>query len=165
MTTLLRTAPGLMAMFVLGLLVTSALASTASAGRELWTPAQAKEWGDRTGWLAGSNFIPSTAINELEMWQADTFDLPTIDRELGWAERLGFNSVRVFLHNIPWDQDPEAFLGRIDKFLDVAARHHIGATLVLFDSCWDPYPRAGKQRAAAGPSQLGLGAVPWRRHP
>src|SRR5271170_7195392 len=109
-----------------------------------WSPQQANAWYARQPWLVGSNFIPSTAINELEMWQADTFDLPTIDRELTWAEGLGFNSVRVFLHNIPWDQGPEAFLNRIDSFLGAAAKHHVGVTFVLFDSCWDPYPRPGK---------------------
>src|SRR5271156_6311669 len=102
--TILRLPPALTVVFVIGLLATAALANAAGVGRELWTNAQAKEWGERTGWLVGSNFIPSTAINELEMWQADTFDLPTIDRELGWAQVLGFNSVRVFLHNIPWEQ-------------------------------------------------------------
>src|SRR4051794_8210613 len=85
-----------------------------SFAAERWSPEQASAWSQKTGWLVGCNFIPSTAINELEMWQADTFDLPTIDRELGYAEKIGFNSVRVFLHNIPWEQDPQAFLKRID---------------------------------------------------
>ncbi len=46
-------------------------------------------------WPVGCNFIPSTAINQLEMWQKDTYDPNTIDRELGWAEQIGFNTVRV----------------------------------------------------------------------
>ncbi len=160
---MLRPPLGLTVVFGIGLLATAALASAATTGRELWSSAAAKDWGGRTGWLVGSNFIPSTAINELEMWQAETFDLPTIDRELGWAEGLGFNSVRVFLHNIPWEQDPAAFLDRIDSFLGVAAKHHIGATFVLFDSCWDPYPRPGRQPTQAGAPQFRLGTVPWRR--
>ena len=41
-------------------------------------------------WLVGCNFSPSTAINQLEMWQADSWDPATIDRELGWAEGLRF---------------------------------------------------------------------------
>src|SRR5256885_1487732 len=113
---------------------------------ERWTPEQANAWSQKTGWLVGCNFIPSSAINELEMWQADTFDLPTIDRELGYAQGIGFNSVRVFLHNIPWEQDPQGFLNRIDQFLDTAHKHKIGVVFVLFDSCWDPHPNPGKQR-------------------
>ena len=81
------------------------------------------------------------------MWQADTFDLLTIDRELGWAEGLGFNSVRVFLHHLLWDQDRDGFLKRIDQFLDVADKHKIGVMFVPLDAVWDPYPRSGPQRA------------------
>ena len=90
-------------------------------------------------------FCLSTAINELEMWQADTFDEPTIDRELGWAESIGMNTMRVFLHNLLWEQDPKGFQQRIDKFLTIASRHHIRPVFVLFDSCWDPHPKLGPQ--------------------
>jgi len=111
-----------------------------------WTPEQARGWYAQMPWLVGCNFSPSTAINQLEMWQADTFDPATIDRELGWAQELGFNSVRVFLHDIPWREDSKAFLGRIDGFLEICDRHRIGVMFVLLDSCWDPSPKAGKQR-------------------
>jgi hypothetical protein len=112
-----------------------------------WTIAQAAAWQRDHPWLVGCNYTPSTAINQLEMWQADTFDLETIDRELGWAEALGFNSVRVFLHHLLWQQDRAGFLERIDAFLNVADRHGIGAMLVPLDGVWDPHPRLGKQRA------------------
>ena len=108
---------------------------------------RARAWGDSTGWLVGSNFAPSTAINQLEMWQADTFDPQTIDRELGWAESLGFNTMRVFLHDLLWQQDSAGFLNRVDQFLTIAQRHHIRPMLVLFDAVWDPLPHLGKQRA------------------
>jgi hypothetical protein len=112
----------------------------------VWSRERAMAWQRETGWLAGSNFAPSTAINQLEMWQADSFDLKTIDRELGWAEDLGFNTMRVFLHDIPYRQDPAGFLRRVDQFLAIAERHRIRPMLVLFDAVWDPYPRAGRQR-------------------
>jgi Cellulase (glycosyl hydrolase family 5) len=112
-----------------------------------WTPERAAAWQKEKGWLIGSNFIPSTAINQLEMWQADTFDEATIDRELGWAKGLGFNSMRVFLHDLLWNQDSDAFLRRIDRFLEIANRHQIGVMPVLFDGVWDPNPQLGKQRA------------------
>ena len=59
--------------------------ATRGPARAVWTKERARAWADSTGWLVGSNFIPSTAINQLEMWQATTFDPTTIDRELGWA--------------------------------------------------------------------------------
>jgi hypothetical protein len=116
------------------------------AAPQQWSTQQASTWYANRPWPVGSNFIPSTAINELEMWQADTFDLPTIDRELGWAESLGMNTMRVFLHNLAWKQDRAAFLTRMDNFLAAADKHHIRIMFVLLDSVWDPNPQIGKQR-------------------
>lgn len=116
----------------------------ASAASLNWTRPQAARWREERGWLVGCNFIPSTAVNQLEMWQADTFDGPTIDRELGWAADLGFTSVRLFLHDLLWSE-PKAFLARLDQFLGIAQRHGIGALLVLFDGVWHPEPKAGRQ--------------------
>jgi len=110
-----------------------------------WTPAQANDWGKKAGWLAGCNFTPSSAINQLEMWQADTFDPATIDRELGWAENLGFNSMRVFLHNLAWQEDAKGFVNHMDQLLGIAQKHHIRIMFVFFDSCWNPDPKLGKQ--------------------
>jgi hypothetical protein len=110
-----------------------------------WSKQHASDWYQQQPFLIGSNFIPSSATNQLEMWQADTFDLPTIDRELGWAEGLGMNTMRVFLHNLLWQQDSRGFLQRMDRFLQVADRHHIRITFVIFDSVWDPDPKLGRQ--------------------
>jgi hypothetical protein len=110
-----------------------------------WTEDKANQWYGQQAWPVGANFLPSTAINELEMWQADSFDPTTIDRELGWAEGIGMNTMRVFLHNLVWEQDPKGFEHRIDLFLTIAARHHIRPVFVLFDSCWDPLPKLGPQ--------------------
>ena len=118
----------------------------AQAKAQRWPEKRANDWYRQQRWLVGSNYIPSTAINELEMWQADTFDLPTIDRELGWGENLGMNTMRVFLHNLLWQGDSQGFLRRMDQFLQVAGNHHIRILFVLFDSVWDPNPKAGKQR-------------------
>lgn len=110
-----------------------------------WTPAEAHAWIKRQPWLNGCNFTPSNAINQLEMWQPGTFDLATIDRELGMAASLGMNAARVYLHDLLWLEDAEGFLARIDAFLAVAERHKIRAMLVLFDSCWHPEPVLGPQ--------------------
>lgn len=112
-----------------------------------WTEQRANQWYAGQPWLVGSNYIPATAINELEMWQAATFDPKRIDLELGWAEGLGMNTMRVFLDDLPWYQDAAGYRKRIDTFLDICARHKIRPMLVLFDSCWDPEPHLGKQHA------------------
>ncbi|HXN23304.1 MAG TPA: cellulase family glycosylhydrolase [Candidatus Dormibacteraeota bacterium] len=119
--------------------------ATAQTEPQRWTEKSANDWYSRQPWLVGSNYIPANAINELEMWQPDTFDPKRIDTELGWAESLGLNTMRVFLHDLPWKQDPTGFRHRIDTFLRIAAKHRIKPLLVLFDSCWDPNPQLGTQ--------------------
>jgi hypothetical protein len=126
-------------------LALSACAFAAGPGSERWTEKTANDWYARQPWLVGSNFNPASAINELEMWQADTFDPKRIDLELGWAESIGLNTMRVFLHDLPWQQDAPGFQKRIEIFLQIAHKHHIKPLLVLFDSCWDPNPQLGKQ--------------------
>ena len=111
-----------------------------------WTTQRANNWHSRQPFLVGSNFIPSTAINQLEMWQADSFDLPAIDRELEWAESLDMNTMRVFLHSLLWQQDSAGFQKRMDQFLAVSEKHQIRMMFVLLDSVWDPHPHLGKQR-------------------
>jgi hypothetical protein len=131
----------------LGLLLLILLGTSGLIAAEQWTPEKATAWYGQQPWLIGCNFAPSTAINQLEMWQADTFDLATVDRESGWAQSVGFTSIRVFLHDLLWKQDSQGLLSRMDQFLAVADKHHIGVMFVIFDGVWDPHPQLGRQRA------------------
>lgn len=118
--------------------------STAQA-RKVWTKEQANEWYKKQAWLVGANYLPKSAINQLEMWQADTFDTKNIDKELGYAQSLGMNTMRVFLHDLAYETDSLGFYKRIDTFLTIAQKHKIRPLIVIFDSCWDPFPQVGKQ--------------------
>ena len=97
-------------------------------------------------WPLGCNFTPSTACNQLEMWQPGTFDRETIDRELSWAAGLGMNTVRVYLHDILHRDDADGFLARMEWFLECADGHGISMIPVLFDGVWNPWPRSGPQQ-------------------
>ena len=130
--------------FRLGLLALL-LATSAFADTTRWPVAKANHWYSAHRWLIGSDYIPAYAINQLEMWQADTFDPAQIDKELGWAEGLGMNTMRVFLHDQLWSQDAAGFKQRIDVFLTIARKHGIQPLFVFFDSCWDPNPKLGPQ--------------------
>lgn len=130
--------------FVLLLVCLLGVLACALAGRR-WSAEKALEWQQRVGYHAGVNFIPSTADNELEMFQDATYDPVTIDRELSWAAATGFNTIRVFLHHILWQEDSGKFVKRIDDFLSIADKYNIKTTLVLLDSCWNAYPKAGVQ--------------------
>lgn len=129
------------------LLLVFVLAAVGWGQTSRWPEAKANAWYNAQPWLVGSNFVPKSAINQLEMWQADTFDPEEIDLEFSWAEAMGMNTMRVFLHDLLWQQDSAAFRSRIDQFLNIASRHHIRPLLVLFDSCWDPRPHLGRQHA------------------
>jgi Cellulase (glycosyl hydrolase family 5) len=128
-----------------GLIMVSGLSSAAGAQTARWPEQKANAWYAQQPWLVGSNYIPKSAINQLEMWQAESFDPVEIDKELSWAEAMGMNTMRVFLHDLLWQQDAAGFQKRIDQFLTIAAGHHIRPLFVLFDSCWDPLPHLGLQ--------------------
>src|SRR5579883_2391428 len=137
------------------------IAASALTQSQKWPEEKANDWYARQPWLVGSNYIPAYAVNQLEMWQADTFDLDRINLEFIWAENLGMNTMRVFLHDLLWKQDPSGFRSRINKFLGVAKRHHIRPIFVLLDSCWDPFPEMFHQR----PPQPGIHNSRWVQSP
>ncbi|MDH6307534.1 hypothetical protein M2451_000683 [Dysgonomonas sp. PFB1-18] len=110
-----------------------------------WSIEKANEWYARQGWIVGCNYSPSTAVNQLEMWQKETYDAATIDKELGWAQALGFNTMRVYLHSLVWESDPEGFKQRINDYLTISSKHGIKTILVFFDDCWNPEATIGKQ--------------------
>ena len=125
---------------------TASADSTVSKPRDsAWSKEQANTYYQQWGWLRGANFTPSYAINQLEFWQAETFDSAVIDRELGFADAIGFNIMRVFLHHVAWEQDKEGFKNRMKTYLGIADKHHIATMFVFFDDVWNEVYKAGKQ--------------------
>lgn len=137
----------------------SDLPAGSADAQERWSTERAGQWYSQQPWLVGCNFLPSNCSNQIEMWQ--DFDAATIDRELGWAESIGFNTVRVFLHDKCWEQDQKKFFTRIDNFLQIANRHNIRPLIVLFDGVWDPDPQLGPQ----GPTRPGVHNSKWVQGP
>ncbi|GAB1415927.1 cellulase family glycosylhydrolase [Paludibacter sp.] len=120
---------------VFGLIFTFVLlfgCSTPEKQNERWSIEKANQWQDEQGWIVGVNYVTSTAINQFEMWQAETYDPETIDRELRWAEELGFNAVRVFLHDMVWEADREGFKQRLDNFLSICQVHNMRTIITFF---------------------------------
>ena len=110
-----------------------------------WTEERAWQWHNENGWMVGTNFNPSTSINQLEFWQEETYDPETIERELEWSAELGMNMHRVYLHNLLWDQDSIGFLERVDNYLNISESKNIKTLFVLLDDVWHPVPKLGKQ--------------------
>ena len=109
-----------------------------------WSIEKSQKWYDQNNWIVGCNYLPSNAINQLEMFQKETFDEEINKKELSWARQLGFNSVRVYLHDLLW-ADPIGFSERLNILLDICASLEIKPLLVLFDDCHRPYPKLGIQ--------------------
>ena len=135
----------LAALCLLGFGCVSNQQTTVEQAPQMWSENMANEWYDSHRWIVGCNYTTSSAVNQLEMWQSDTFDPKLIDKELGWAEQLGFNSMRVFLHSLVWLNDSVEFKKRIDQYLAISDQHGISTTLVLFDDCWNAEATYGKQ--------------------
>ncbi len=112
-----------------------------------WSVEQARQWRAERPWYCGANFLPSTAINQVEMWMADTFDPETIDRELGYAESIGMNAMRVYLHDLVWKNDRDGFFDRMRQYLKIADSHGIATLFVIFDDCWLTDPTYGPQKS------------------
>ncbi len=110
-----------------------------------WDAVRANAWYAQQPWLVGANYVPSDAINQFEMFQDATWNPQLNDKELGMAQSIGMNTMRVFLQDQLWQQDPKAFTRRLDEFLTITSKHGIRPILVLFDSCWDPMPHLGPQ--------------------
>ena len=152
MTNFLRTIHFSLVVFILCAIVTgcnnapdSTNGSNVTNDRIVWSKEKAWEWFDRQEWPVGANFTPSTAINQIEFWQEETYDSLTIDRELGWASEIGFNTMRVYLHYLVWARNPAGLKDRIDNFLTISEKHGIRIMFVLFDDCWNDEPNLGKQ--------------------
>jgi hypothetical protein len=126
-------------------LIATAHTSQAQKERTIWSKEKANVWYAKLPWLVGADFLPSTAINQLEMWQAESFDSTTIDRELGYAESIGMNVMRVYLHHLAWQVDKIGFKKRMNTYLSIANKHGIKTIFVFFDDCWNDTYKSGKQ--------------------
>lgn len=122
-----------------------------------WSQERANNWYQKQGWPVGANYIPSNAVNQLEMFAPGTYDPRRLDIELGWARLGGFTAVRVFLHDLLWAQDHRGFQSRLAQFVAIAARHGIKPLFVLFDSCWDPFPRRARSPRRGPGSTIPVG--------
>src|SRR5579883_2270125 len=100
-------------------------AAAVTARPHHWTEAEANDWYAKQPWMVGVNFIASYASNQMEMWQEETFDAVEVDRELEWAQQMGINTIRVFLHDLLYQRDPSGLEKRMNAFLRVADKHRI----------------------------------------
>jgi hypothetical protein len=135
----------LLLLALMGVLPISAQQQKKNVLAPRWTEAKANAWYAPLPWMSGCDYIPATAINQIEMWSKDTYDHPQIDKELGWAEELGFKTMRVFLSSVVYEHDPQGLKDRMNDFLEICNRHGIRPLFVFFDDCWNAESSYGKQ--------------------
>ena len=131
--------------FLVGICINACTQECNSSNNDRWSEEKIQKWYDDQDWLIGCNYIPATAINQIEMWSADTFNPKQIDKELSWAHDLGFNTLRVFLSSVVWKNDAKGMKKRMDEFLNICKKYSIRPMFVFFDDCWNAESAYGKQ--------------------
>ncbi len=87
-----------------------------------------------TNGRVGANYTPAYAVNQIQFWH--DFRAQVVERELAAARRyFGISTLRVYLHNINFDEEAEVFLANIERFLTICDRHGIKPGFVFFDDC------------------------------
>ena len=134
--------------------------SITSTAREVWTSKYANEWFAKQPYRAGVNYIPSYAINSIEFWQKETFDINTIEKEFALMQSIGFNAARVFLSDLVVNDNPKEFLQRFEQFLQVADKYNIGIMITFFTNGGRNDGKLGKQPEPDGTHNSG-----WKKTP
>jgi hypothetical protein len=113
---------------------------------------------DDYAWLQGFNYVPSYARNDIEFWR--DYDPAVIEREMGYAKRLGLNCVRPFLAWVVYRNDGEKFIRSIKHFVQTAYRNGICTIPVVWDSCFseeEPLITADANKWFPNPGPMYLG--------
>ncbi len=128
--------------------------------RERWTAEQANDWFAKQKYRAGVNYIPAYAINPIEIWSAETFDIKAIEKEFALMQSIGFNAIRVFLSDVVWFDNADLANARLAQFLDVAEKYDIGVMIVFFTHGGKDGGELGKQPEPTGTHNSG-----WVKQP
>lgn len=126
-----------------------------------WTISRINQWYSQLPWIVGCNYVPTYAINQIEMWQKSTFNPKIIDSELGLAESIGFNTIRIFAHDLVWKSERNDFFSNMRVFLDLCEKHQMRVIYTIFtNGGWEP-SEMGSQPAPVP----GLHNGGWRQTP
>ena len=82
-----------------------------------WTKEKAWEWYNAQPWIRGCNYMPASAANRVDQWQALGAEerFAEVERELALAEKIGFNTLRLIVEHQGfgvWLADHDGFMSR-----------------------------------------------------
>ena len=88
-----------------------------------------------TNWsrIRGTNVIPSYASNTYEIWR--NYNHEIFENELRLTAEVGYNSVRLWLNYAAFEELGTKMVDRVEDALELCAKYHLRAVIVLFDSC------------------------------
>lgn len=113
------------------LTLTAATACQTKPG-ERWSVEKAQAWYAAQPWPVGCVYMPSYGGTPVEIWGKEYFNPEVVDRELGLAEGLGFNAIRIFLCDIVWQDDPDGFMERLEETVRLADKHGLRILMTFF---------------------------------
>ena len=131
-----------------------------------WSIAKAKEWHEKTPWLRGCNYLPADCCNRIAFWQELDFEqhLATMDKELALMTSIGFNSIRMILEFVVWDQQHDGFMQRFERVLQTAAKHGIGLMVGFGNDCVMPKDDTEFRLPSVGPQHCDWGYHGGQKH-
>jgi hypothetical protein len=126
----------------------------------VWTKDKAWDWYRQTPWLRGCNYMSCDCANRIDQWQELGFEkrLETADKELELAASIGYNSIRLILEFIVWEQEHDGFMERFDRYLTTAYKHGIRSLIVFGNDCMPPKDEHYR------PLKLGKQSYDWGYH-
>lgn len=83
--------------------------------------------------VRGVVYYPSYALNAPQFWK--WYDHAIIERDMGYAKKLGFNAFRIWVSYEYWLEDPEHFEYAYNDFLALADTYGIKVMVSLFEGC------------------------------
>lgn len=102
-----------------------ALADNVSANTAKLTPADLST-------IRGANYRGAGAANTTDYWLH--YGAAETERDLGYADRLQLNQLRVFVNHASWQADPAGFRKNLVGLLRACNRHHIGLMITVGDT-------------------------------
>ena len=80
--------------------------------------------------IRGFNYTQSNAWNDYDFWEH--YDHDIVERDMGYAQRLGLNSARIFLSYTFYFAGGERFLACVKDFVQTAWKHGISTHPIIF---------------------------------
>lgn len=125
-----------------------------------WTKEKAWAWYNARPWLRGCNYMSADCANRVDQWQEYGFEerFETTRKELALMQQTGFNTVRLILEYIVWEQEHDGFMERFERYIELCHSFGISCMITLANDCMQPKSELWR------PPYLGEQSYAWGYH-